>query len=363
MMALAGLPLGCEFVFLDPSRDACAAPLGRLVEAPFADAAAAAVLARNADVVTYDFENVPAATARAAAALAPFHPCPEALDRCQDRLEEKRLLHELGIPFPAYHVVTQREDLHSAVDRIGLPLVLKTRRLGYDGKGQAVLRTGADLEPAWQGLAGQALIAEAFVAFDAECSLLAVRGPDGERRFWPLTRNLHDGGVLVLSRPGGFAEVLQAEAEAYVGRLLDRFDYVGVIAVEFFLERGSLSVNEIAPRVHNSGHWTIDGAATSQFENHLRAICGLPLGDTRQDRHAVMFNWIGALPDRERLLEVPGLHWHGYGKAARPGRKLGHATVVAEDETSLLSRCEQVLERVGREWPARWERFRALLQA
>lgn len=359
MMALAGRPLGCTFAFLDPSLDACAAPLGELVHAEFDDAAAAAAVAARADVVTFDFENVPAAAARAAAAATPFQPPVAALQRCQDRLDEKRLLHELGIPVPAYHVVDCRASLLEAIDRLGLPCVLKTRRLGYDGKGQAVLRSQGDLEPAWHQLGGQALIAEAFVEFDAECSLLAVRGADGARRFWPLTRNLHDGGVLVLSRPGGFSGELQARAEEYVTRLLEHFDYVGVIAVEFFLERGSLSVNEIAPRVHNSGHWTIEGAVTSQFENHVRAICGLPLGDAAQDRLAVMFNWIGELPERARLLEVPGLHWHDYGKAARPGRKLGHATVTASDAALLNARCEHVVALAGGSWPARWARFQA----
>lgn len=360
MTALAGLPLGFEFVFLDPSGDACAAALGELVQAEFADAAAARSLAHRVDVLTFDFENVPADTARAAAAAGcPFQPGVLALEVCQDRLVEKDLLRALGIPVPDFCTVDGRTDLPAAIDRLGFPCVLKTRRMGYDGKGQVILDGPADVERAWQKIGGRPLIVEAFVPFEAECSLLAVRDCNGQQGFWPLIHNQHDDGMLVLSQPGSFPAELQAEAEDIATRLQRHFDYVGVMAVEFFLEQGKLSVNEIAPRVHNSGHWTIDGAATSQFENHLRAICGLPLGDTGMDRPSTMFNWIGELPDRDRLLRLAGLHWHEYGKRPRPGRKLGHATVTAPDAASLVDRCWQLVEMLGGPWPDRLSRFQA----
>ncbi|MEJ8567382.1 5-(carboxyamino)imidazole ribonucleotide synthase [Elongatibacter sediminis] len=357
MMALAGVPLGFHFDILDPAEDACAGAAGRLVRAGFDDADAAAELAGQVDVMTYDFENVPATTAGAAAGRVSFHPCVTALDACQDRLAEKNLLTRLGIPVPPFHAVDGRTDLLEAVDRFGYPCVLKTRRFGYDGKGQAVLRGPEDLEHAWQELGDHPLIAEAFVAFDAECSLIAVRARDGRTGFWPLSHNLHDAGMLVLSEACIAGGDLQAQAEDIGNRLIEHFDYVGVIAVEFFVTDGRLSVNEIAPRVHNSGHWTIDGAVTSQFENHLRAISGLPLGSTALDRPSVMFNWIGAMPDAGELLGLEGLHWHDYGKKARPGRKVGHATLVLPDEQQLGKQAQALAARLGGAWPDRWSRF------
>lgn len=359
MLALAGIPLGCEFSFLDPSATACAASTGSLHQADFSDLDAVRALAAEIDVATFDFENVSSDSAREMERLRPFHPSVTALEVCQDRLLEKRLLHELGIPVPIFHAVNSRPDLLAAIDCVGFPAILKTRRLGYDGKGQRILRQTEDLEPAWQSFAGSELILEAFVPFDAECSQLAVRDAGGEVRFWPLTRNVHDNGVLVLSQPDVLGRELQARAEHYVELLLDRWQYVGVIAVEFFVLDGELQVNEIAPRVHNSGHWTIDGSVTSQFENHLRAILGLPLGDTSMSRCALMFNWIGELPDRKSLLAMPGLHWHEYGKSPRPGRKIGHATVTATDQAALMNRCTQLAIELGGDWTERL----ALLQS
>ncbi|HLF31370.1 MAG TPA: 5-(carboxyamino)imidazole ribonucleotide synthase [Xanthomonadales bacterium] len=359
MLALAGIPLGCKFFFLDPSAGACAATTGTLYQANFSDLDAVRALAAEIDVATFDFENVPAEVAREMGRLRPFHPSVAALEFCQDRLLEKRLLLELGIPVPLFHAVDARPDLMAAIDRIGFPAVLKTRRLGYDGKGQRILRQPEDLEPAWQSHGGSELILEAFVPFDAECSQLAVRDAGGEVRFWPLTRNVHDNSVLVLSQPGVLGRDLQNQAEHYINLLFDRWQYVGVMAVEFFVLDGELQVNEIAPRVHNSGHWTIDAAVTSQFENHLRAILGLPLGDTSMTSFPVMFNWIGELPDRNRLLAIPGLHWHDYGKSARPGRKIGHATVTATDQATLMNRCSQMAAELGGNWAERL----ALLQS
>jgi 5-(carboxyamino)imidazole ribonucleotide synthase len=352
MMALAGIPLGLEFVFLDPAADACAASTGKLLQADFSNIEAARRLAAMVDVATFDFENVPDSSALAVAESRPFYPNARALGLCQDRLQEKKLLSGLGIPVSAWHAVSSRTDLLDGLDRVGRPAVLKTRRFGYDGKGQAVIRDDEDLERSWQRLGDNELILEAFVPFDAECSLIAARGRDGETRTWPLTQNLHREGILALSLPGAFDDALQRQAEKIMRQVMDDFAYVGVLTLEFFVTGDTLLVNEIAPRVHNSGHWTIEGAGTSQFENHVRAICGLPLGETGLSRHALMFNWIGSLPDARAVLDVSGVHWHDYGKAPRPGRKLGHATVTADSQAALAERARQVASIVGGDFPA-----------
>ncbi len=351
MLALAGIPLGLDFRFLDPAPDACAGVAGDLVQARFDDEQAARRLAEEVDVATFDFENVPEATARAVQEACVLYPGPAALGASQDRLAEKNLLVELGARVPAYHAVHARPDLLEGVEQLGYPAVLKTRRLGYDGKGQAMLRDPEDLERAWQRLGDSALVLEAFVPFDAECSLVGVRGRGGETCFWPLTGNLHDNGILALSLPGGFDPGLQAAAEAIMTRLMDELDYVGVLTIEFFLQDGQLLVNEFAPRVHNSGHWTIDGAVCSQFENHLRAICGLPLGDTRMTRQALMFNWIGTMPSAADALAIPGVHWHDYGKQPRPGRKIGHATLTAGTRDELRRAAAQLAGLAGGRFP------------
>ena len=351
MLGLAGIPLGFRFVFLDPAGDACASAAGPLLQADFDDVEAVRELARQTDVATFDFENVPESSARAMAEIAPFYPPPQALGAGQDRLAEKDLLVELGAAVPDYHAVSSRTDLLDGLDRVGYPAVLKTRRFGYDGKGQAVLRDAEDLERAWQRLGDAPLVLEAFVPFEAECSLIGVRGAAGETRFWPLTRNVHADGILALSRPGGFGADLQAAAEATMRALMDRLDYRGVLTIEFFLAGGSLLVNEFAPRVHNSGHWTIDGSVCSQFENHLRAITGLPLGETAIRGHSLMFNWIGRMPPQSEAMAVDGVHWHDYGKQPRPGRKIGHATVTADSPEALRERAERLAAVAGGQFP------------
>jgi len=351
MMGLAGIPLGLEFTFLDPSPDACAGAVGALIQADFSDTDVLRHLAGKIDVATFDFENVPESSARALQEIKPVYPSPEALGACQDRLFEKDLLSSLGISVPAYFPVSSRTDLLDGLDRLAYPAVLKTRRLGYDGKGQVIIRDQEDLERAWQKLGEQELILEAFVPFEFECSLIGVRGIGGEIRFWSLTRNLHKDGILSLSLAGGVEDELQASAENIMGRLLDHFDYVGVLTLEFFVLDGQLLVNEIAPRVHNSGHWTIEGAATSQFENHLRAITGIPLGSATARCEALMFNWIGELPERDRLLSIPGVHWHDYGKEARPGRKIGHATLTADSMPELAANARRMAAMLGGEYP------------
>jgi 5-(carboxyamino)imidazole ribonucleotide synthase len=351
MLGLAGIPLGFRFLFLDPARDACASAAGPLLQAGFDDVEAVSELARQCDIATFDFENVPESSARAMAGIAPFYPPPQALGAGQDRLAEKNLLVDLGAAVPDFHSVASRTDLLEGLDRVGYPAVLKTRRFGYDGKGQAVLRDAEDLERAWQRLGDASLVLEAFVPFEAECSLIGVCGADGESRFWPLTRNVHADGILALSRPGGFGPELQAAAEDTMRALMERLEYRGVLTIEFFLADGRLLVNEFAPRVHNSGHWTIDGSPCSQFENHLRAIAGLPLGETTMRAHSLMFNWIGRMPPQPEALAVGGVHWHDYGKQPRPGRKIGHATVTADSEEALRERAERLAANAGGRFP------------
>lgn len=334
MLALAGYPLGLQFIFLCPDPHPCAAPLGEHLCASFDDQKALARLAARADVVTYEFENVPIQAIRPLAEHVPLRPSIEALGLTQDRLLEKRLFQELAIPTPRFAPVQCLADLEEALADIGLPAVLKTRRLGYDGKGQAVLRQGSDLAQAWHDLGAVPAIVEAFVPFDREVSIIAVRGCRGETSFYSLVENVHHGGILRLStcRPG---DPMQERAESYAQRLLARLDYVGVLALELFQMGDELLANEIAPRVHNSGHWTIEGAETSQFENHLRAVAGWPLGSTATKRLAVMVNFIGAVPATAQVLQLPGVHIHLYAKSPRPGRKVGHATVCMDGWEAL----------------------------
>ncbi|MBY4598420.1 5-(carboxyamino)imidazole ribonucleotide synthase [bacterium BD-1] len=354
MMALSGAPLGLRFLVLDSTADACAAQFAPLLQADYRDEAGLAEFARRVDVATFDFENVPAESARWLAERVPVFPNPRALAVAQDRLAEKTLFQELGIPVPEFAAIDSREGLDAALARIGTPCILKTRRLGYDGKGQFRLRTPADTEAAWAALGAQAatvgLILEGFVAFQRELSVVAVRGRDGELRTWPLTENWHEEGILSASlAPASAGAALEAQALDTARRVAEALDYVGVFALELFLKDGVLMANEMAPRVHNSGHWTIEGAETSQFQNHLRAVLGLPLGSTRAIGHSVMLNWIGAMPEAAPLLAEAGGHWHDYGKSPREGRKVGHATLRADSPAELAAALARVGKALGRE--------------
>ncbi len=328
MLCLAGLPLGLEFRILDPAPDACAAPVATQIVAAYDDTDGLARFADGLDVVTYEFENVPEVTAAWLNARVPVYPPPAALERSQDRLIEKTFLQSLGVPTAPFAAVNTQGELDEAVARLGLPAVLKTRRMGYDGKGQYVLRALEGVTQAGHALHEQELILEGFVPFERELSLLAVRGKTGDIRFYPLVENLHQNGILHVSKAPApdLKPDLQQQAEASARLVLESLDYVGVLAIEFFQVGESLIANETAPRVHNSGHWTIEGAQTSQFENHLRAICGLPLGATDALGTSAMQNLIGELPDTNTILALSGAHLHLYGKEARPGRKLGHVT-------------------------------------
>ena len=324
--AARDLDLSCHFI--DPSVSPPAAQAGPVVQAAFDDSQALATLADTCDVVTYEFENVPVTALLEIADRVPVYPPPDALRHAQDRLAEKQLFEMLDIPLPAYQAIDSIADLNEAAAAIGLPLVIKTRRLGYDGKGQFVLRHLDAIETAWRTLGQADLIAEQWVDFDSEVSAIGVRNVDGDIVTYPLTRNEHVDGMLRVSRAPVEDLVLTRHAERYVRKLLDNLDYVGVLTLELFVVGDKLFANEFAPRVHNSGHWTIEGAATSQFANHLLAITNRPLQSSQIRGYAGMINLIGRIPDAARRLKVGQLH--DYGKPPRRGRKLGHITTVAD---------------------------------
>ena len=345
MLALSGYPLGLQFKTFDPSTEAVAGHLTPLTSGDIEDEIALENWARDVDVVTFEWENVPVASAHFLEKRVPVFPLPRALEVAQDRLIEKTFLRELGVDTPDFWLVDSREDLEHATRQSGFPCVLKTRRFGYDGKGQLVLYALSDVATGWEELGRAPLILEAFVPFQRELSILAVRAQNGEIRFWPLVENHHRGGILRLSlAPAPQSSQLQAQAELFARRILEELDYVGVLALELFQIGDELLANEIAPRVHNSGHWTIEGSQTSQFENHIRAVAGLPLGSTEMNsRRAAMVNLIGELPELSEVLQIKGAHPHFYGKDVLPNRKVGHVTVVADDEAELNARVDEVL--------------------
>ena len=344
MLALAGYPLDFHFRFLDPSPQA---PVGRIatrVTAEYTDFEALEKFAHGLALVTYEFENVPVEAARFLQKIVPVYPPPQALETAQDRRSEKALFQKLKIPTTEFAEVDSANDLENAVRKIGLPAVLKTCRLGYDGKGQWVLRTSEDVQRAKSEIPAAPLILEKFVEFSRELSILAARARSGETAFYPLVENHHRGGILRLSLAPAphLTPELQREAEAAARRVLEALDYVGVLAIELFECDGKLLANEMAPRVHNSGHWSIEGAVTSQFENHLRAVAGLPLGDTRTLGYSAMLNLIGELPDPAEVLAISDAHLHVYGKSLRPGRKVGHVTLRADTQAQLAQRLGQL---------------------
>jgi 5-(carboxyamino)imidazole ribonucleotide synthase len=348
MLALSGFPFALEFRFLDSSASAPGARVAPIVIGAFDDVARLRQLAAEVDIVTYEFENVPVSALQEMAATRPCFPPVEALRVSQDRVLEKELFGHLGIPTPRWRAVDTLAELEAAIATIGLPCVLKTRRLGYDGRGQRVLKRRADIGPAWDALGSVPLILEGFIAFDREVSIVGARSTLGETRAYPIVANMHRGGILRVTIAPVRNVRLQRAAEQHLRRVMDHFDYAGVMTLEFFVERGRLVANEMAPRVHNSGHWTIEGAVTSQFENHLRAILGLPLGDMSAVGHSAMVNIIGEMPRHERVLALPGAHLHDYGKSPRPGRKLGHATVVARTAAERDARLRRLIRLTPR---------------
>ena len=346
MLALAGTPLGMQFTFLDPAVDACAAALGEHLHADYSSPEHLQQLAQTVDLVTFEFESVPAETVAFLEQFVPVYPSANALRIARDRWFEKSMFKDLGIPTTEFADVLSQADLDAAEVQIGLPAVLKTRTLGYDGKGQKVLREPADVVDAFAYLGNVPCILEGFVAFTGEVSLVAVRGREGQVSCYPLVYNIHHDGILHLS-VASHQHPLQALAQDYAGRVLKQLDYVGVLAFEFFEVDGGLKANEIAPRVHNSGHWTIEGSECSQFENHLRAVAGLPLGSTASVGYNAMLNFIGRVPEAAKVLAVADCHLHDYLKAPKPGRKVGHATLRSQDAKQLqqqIVELEQLLE-------------------
>jgi 5-(carboxyamino)imidazole ribonucleotide synthase len=337
MLAMAAARLGLRAQVFSPDPDSPAFDVVlNATCAEYADVEALELFANDVDVITYEFENVPAAAALVLDARRPVLPNRKILETTQDRLAEKDFVTRLGIGTAAYADVTSVTSLRAAIKRIGLPAVLKTRRFGYDGKGQAIIREGDDIAKAWTSLETRAAILEAFVPFEREISVIAARSAEGQVECFDVTENEHRDHILKVSRaPAAIPDALAEEARSVAGKVADALDYVGVLAVEMFLLSNGTGpkvlVNEIAPRVHNSGHWTLDGASVSQFEQHIRAIAGWPLGKpVRHGEVVTMTNLIGDEINRyQEWLTVPGATVHIYGKGTpRPGRKMGHITEV-----------------------------------
>ncbi len=337
MLALAGYPLGLKFVFMDKSTDAPGAQVGRIILGEFGDAHKLSELATSVDILTYDVENVPVEALGDIPKSKTFLPPMAALATGQDRLLEKELFQLLRIPTAKYRAVDSMPELEEAIQTIGYPAVLKTRRLGYDGRGQRFIHSPAELGSAFNALGGVPLILERFIEFTREVSVIGVRSRSGQTAFYALTENQHRDGILRLSMAPCPDKKLQSQAQTYARRIMQHFDYAGVFTIEFFVSQGRLIANETAPRVHNSGHWTIEGAVTNQFENHLRALLDLPLGDTAATGYSAMVNFIGEMPEMESILKIPGAHYHDYGKQARPARKLGHSTIVCKTRKQLTA--------------------------
>ncbi len=347
MLALAAAPLGVKCTVLDPSDDPCAAQVCDHITGEYDDYQSLYKLAQASDVITYEFENVPVATASWLAERVPVYPPPTALEVSQDRVSEKNFFVAHGIPTPQFSAIFPHGEFETAVHSIGLPSVLKTCRFGYDGKGQMILRTQADAQLAWQTLGGRELILEGFVPFDRELSIIAVRSRSGEIVYYPLTENEHRDGMLHRSHAPALhtGEELTERAADFAERILTALNYVGVLAIEFFQDGPRLIANEMAPRVHNSGHWTLDGAVTSQFENHVRAVLGLPLGSTQPKGHSAMLNLIGEQPPLEKILAIPEAKLHWYGKTPKPRRKIGHVNVLCSDSEKsreLINRLDAI---------------------
>ncbi len=334
MLALAGHPLGLQFIMLDPSEDACAGVVADQIQGRYNDIAKLELLAQKADVVTYEFENIPAAAVEFLAKKVPVYPPLLALTTAQDRLYEKKLFRKLDICTPAFIPINNLEELQRALKEISYPAILKTRTQGYDGKGQAILRRNADLTTAWEHLNGVPAIVEDFIPFDREISIIAARNHSGEIKCYPVTENVHHAGILHFSKALK-NDSAQHQAADYVKRLLNHLDYVGIITLELFQVGDQLLANEFAPRVHNSGHWTQNGAIIDQFENHLRAILDLPLGSTDSSDYAAMINLISTVPSREKILQQTHANLHLYGKEERTGRKLGHINICTSDEATF----------------------------
>ena len=343
MLALAAIPMGHSVLCLDPAKDACAKDATTVLTGDFDDMALLDHFASQVDVITLENENIPTQTIEHLKQTTRVYPDEKALSVCQDRLHEKQSCQQYDLPTPRFWEINIRDDLIQALKESRYPAVLKTRRFGYDGKGQYVLKSDDDIESAWEKLGNRELILEAWVPFTRELSFIGVRNTKGDFQFYPLTENHHIDGILHRSIAPAKAHLkLQIQAKKYLTTLMNAFDYVGVLAVELFEVDGTLLINEMAPRVHNSGHWTIEGAAISQFENHVRAITGMPLGCCDPIGFSAMVNAIGSEPDTNQLLAVSCSHYHTYAKMPREGRKVGHVTVHTSYYSELTSHLKDV---------------------
>lgn len=347
MMALAGYPLGFEFIFFDPSKEACAGQVGTLITADYDNEVAIEDFCQQVDIVTLDFENVPVETVRKIAHKKPVFPSADVLAIAQDRLLEKEFCQSIGVHTAPFATVNSLSELKFAAKKFNYNAVLKTRRMGYDGKGQYLIKQEADISRIPENVFQHDLIVEQLINFNREVSVIVARNEAGDLSTWPLCENKHKEGILTTTMVPAKANSLDADAFRYAELMADKLNYVGVMVVEFFQTENNVMVNEFAPRVHNSGHWTIEGSYTSQFENHLRAGLGLPLGDTGMQGMAAMINWIGAFPDRILDITDNDVHWHVYGKEPRPNRKIGHTTVTAPDPQQLHDKILQLVNRLG----------------
>jgi 5-(carboxyamino)imidazole ribonucleotide synthase len=348
MLALAGYPLGIECRFIGGGPASPAGQIAPIRTAALDDAAAVAALASEVDVLTFEIENVSIPVLTGVAERVPIYPPLPIVAIAQDRLAEKQLFESLSIPTAKFVAVDKRADLERLGDTLGWPVVLKARRLGYDGRGQRIVKSVTELLAGWDELGRVPAIVEGWVDFERELSLIAVRGADNAQVYYPLTENVHRDGILVSSIAPYGDSPLQRTAEQWLREIMTRFDYRGVLTVEFFATTAGLVANEIAPRVHNSGHWTIEGAETSQFENHLRAVLGWPLGATGIRGHAAMLNFLSRIPEPTDILAIPGAHLHDYGKEPRPGRKVGHCTLLDSARDRLLARLASLRTAIER---------------
>lgn len=343
MLALAGYPLGMTFTFYDVSGSPSANIAKTYIDVD-ADFPLLPEFLSEVDVVTYEFENIPSRLTRAVEALRPLHPSTESILVCQNREFEKALFTRLGVPTSPYFIVESAEQLKAAAEKLGCPVVAKSVTEGYDGKGQAVLNSPAEADKAWNSIGHKKVMVEAFVTFTREVSIIAVRGQDGQVEFYPLAENSHHEGILrysIAPAPGLRPET-QKMAQVYIKSIMEELNHVGVLTLELFETSTGLVANEMAPRVHNSGHWTMNGAFCSQFENHLRAVTGMPLGSTEATALSLMINLIGQTGPIQNILKLPYAHLHLYGKKERPGRKIGHINITADSYKELVWRAKNL---------------------
>jgi 5-(carboxyamino)imidazole ribonucleotide synthase len=354
MLALAGYPLGLTFTFLEPAEGACAGQVGRQLRGPYDDPELLQRLAEQSDLVTFESESVPERSAALLARRCPVFPPSGALAVAQDRLSEKRLFAGLKIPTAEFAAVDSEAELARAAERVGLPAWLKSRRRGYGGHGQAPVYELGELASAWRAVGGEPSILERVVPFERELSALSARTGGGETAGYPLVESHHQDGVLrlTLAPAPGLTVELQGKGDSIAAALLDQLSYVGVLAVALFQEGDRLRAGEIAPRVHNSGHWTMDGTQCSQFENHLRAGLGWPLGSTANRGYTASLNLLGEEPDPAEVTIIPEAHLHLYGKEPRPGRELGHVNITGPEPRRVTAQLQALARAIGVSLPS-----------